>query len=367
MLNIVLIFKIAGMEVAFRDRQELIAGRLHNVFAYTALPTGCVLGLFLFGLAVQAHMEAHIVGRAIAIYCAVVSCVMTGLLVYLHLSTYSQPTQQRLIIRILLMVPIYAVDSCLALWNYQHAPLVGLVRDAYEAYVIYNFFHLLMNYLGGEQKALSAKIGSQVKHMFPLCCLPDFPLTHKTMIFWKLCLLQYLVLKPLIAVITLILSVTGHYDEASWSFGGAYVYFVFVLNFSVTLAFTCLVYFFKEFRTQLEWVSPLGKFAAVKAVVFLSFWQGVIAGLLVHWNVIQGSKEGLWTKDEVATGVQDFLICVEMLAMCYVHHLVFPETPYITDTGYQRVKLNTFLHVISVRDIGRNFNQALSDFRDDTV
>jgi hypothetical protein len=83
--------------------------------------------------------------------------------------------------------------------------------------------------------------------------------------------------------------------------------------------------------------------------------------------VIRGSKEGLWTKDEVATGVQDFLIFVEMLAMCYVHHLVFPETPYITDTGYQRVKLNTFLHVISVRDIGRNFNQALSDFRDDTV
>lgn len=355
------------MENGFRDRNDVVAGKLHNVFSYTALPTGVVFGILLFGVAVHAHMEAHVVGRAIAVYCAIVSVVMTTLLVYLHLMTYTQPSQQRLIIRILLMVPIYAVDSCLALWNYRHAALVGLVRDTYEAYVIYNFFHLLMAYLGGEQKALAAKTGTSVKHIFPLCCLPDFPLSQKTMVFWKLCLLQYLIVKPLLAIITLILTVSGHYDEATWSFGGAYVYFVFILNLSVTLAFTCLVYFFKEFRAQLEWVSPVGKFAAVKAVVFLSFWQGVLAGLLVHLGVITGSKEGLWTKDEVATGVQDFLICIEMLAMCFVHHTVFPETPYITDVGYQRVKLSTVVHAMSMRDIGRNFNQALSEFREEAI
>lgn len=334
-----------------RERQVLLAHRLHNVFQHSALPTAVVIAVLLLGLFTKALMEAHIVGRILSTYCALMSIVMTSLLIYLHMSSYTDPEQQRRIIRILLMVPIYAIDSCFALWSYRLAPAVGLIRDCYESYVIYNFFHLLMGYLGGEEQALIMRAGTKISHFFPLCLFPPFQLSEKTFRVWKLLLLQYMILKPFTAVIAAFLVSFHAYDESSWSFTNPHIYFVIVLNISVTLAFTSLLYFFVEFKDLLGPQQILGKFAAVKAVVFLSFWQGVLMGILVQVGFIHGSKEGLWTSDEVSTGVQDFLICIEMLFMCYVHHKVFPEGPYVPETGYKPPDRWVWLHVFSVSDV----------------
>ena len=44
-----------------------------------------------------------------------ISCALTSRLVYLHLKHYHMASRQRYIIRIVMMVPIYAVDSWLSL------------------------------------------------------------------------------------------------------------------------------------------------------------------------------------------------------------------------------------------------------------
>ena len=330
---------------------EILAHRLHNGFQKSALPSAIIIGVACVVLFTQDVVEAHTAGRVLATYCATMSVVMTSLLVYLHLTVYSDPLQQRRIVRILLMVPIYAVDSCIALWGHHLASLIGLARDGYESYVIYNFYHLLMGYLGGEEEALRARGGVKMKHLPPLCFLPPFQLNRATIRLWRLLLVQYMFLKPTAALVAIMLHFGGAYDETSWSFRDAHVYFVIILNISVTCAFTSLVYFFFEFKDLLMPIKPIGKFAAVKAVVFLSFWQGVLMGLLVHFGFIQPSKQGLWTKEEVATGVQDFLICIEMLFMCYVHHLVFSESPYVPSLGHQPVRSWVIRHVLSISDV----------------
>lgn len=331
---------------------ETFVHRLHRLFQLTALPTAMVLGIFFMYRLIDAKLEVNFVAKTIALYCTVVSVVMTGLLIYMHCTAYTDPVQQRRIVRILIMIPIYAVSSCLALWHHRVAPYIGLMRDCYESYVIYNFFFLLMGYLGGEEYALATRGGSKVSHMVPLCCLPPFPLTARTFGLWKLLLIQYMLLKPFFAFIAIGLGMLGVYDEASWSFRNAHVYFVIIMNVSVTAAFTTLLYFFKEFRHLLAPHSPFGKFAAVKAVVFLSFWQGVMMGVLVHMGIIHGSQEGQWTGEEVSTGVQDFLICNEMLLMCYLHHRVFPEKPYVPlELGHQPVQPWVWRHLLSISDV----------------
>lgn len=340
------------MDEALATSVETRAHKIHRVFQMTAAPSAVIIGLLLLDQWLfQAKVEAQTVGRFISLYCTMMSVIMTGLLIYLHMTAYTNPPQQRFIIRILLMVPIYAVDSCLALWDHSVAPAIGLVRDCYESYVIYNFFYLLMSYLGGEEQALASRVGVKVSHMVPLCCLPPFQLSHRTLKLWKLLLVQYMLLKPVLATIAILLTPSGAFDESSWSFSNAHVYFVIILNISVTLAFTSLVYFFMEYKDLLVAHSPIGKFAAVKAVVFLSFWQGVLMGLLVHMGVIKQSREGLWSSDQVSTGLQDFLICIEMLLMCYLHHRVFPETPYVPLMGHQTVKPWVVQHVFSVSDV----------------
>ena len=206
------------------------------------------------------------------------------------------------------------------------------------------------------------RIGTKVHHLFPLNCLPPFQLTQKTFRLWKLLLAQYMVLKPVLSLTAVFLYFHGRkFDENSWSFNNTHIYFVCVVNLSVTLAFTTLLYFFVEFRTLLAPFHPVGKFASVKAVVFLSFWQGVLCGFLVHFGFIRGSPQGLWTSEEVSTGLQDFLICVEMLFMCYVHHRVFPETPYVPPTGHSRVEMWAVCHCLSISDVVSDTVHSMTD------
>lgn len=67
----------------------------------------------------------------------------------LHLEYYSRPALQRHIIRILLMPPIYALDSWFCLRFISARTVLTPIRECYEAYTIYNFFMYLIRYLDG--------------------------------------------------------------------------------------------------------------------------------------------------------------------------------------------------------------------------
>ena len=67
--------------------------------------------------------------------------------VALHLEYFSRPHLQRHIIRILLMPPIYAIDSWFCLRFMEARTVLTPIRELYEAYTIYNFFMYLLRYL----------------------------------------------------------------------------------------------------------------------------------------------------------------------------------------------------------------------------
>jgi hypothetical protein len=58
--------------------------------------------------------------------------------------------------------------------------LVDMLRECYEAFVIYSFYQLLLAYLGGEAKLVSilAKKPTQ-PHMLPFCCLPPWRMSDR--------------------------------------------------------------------------------------------------------------------------------------------------------------------------------------------
>jgi len=65
-----------------------------------------------------------------------------------HVHYYVSPLQRHYV-RCLAIIPIYAIESWLALrWKHQ-AVILTSVRDSYEAYVVYAFFRLMIDFLGG--------------------------------------------------------------------------------------------------------------------------------------------------------------------------------------------------------------------------
>ncbi|ELK29002.1 Transmembrane protein 184A [Myotis davidii] len=86
--------------------------------------------------------------------------------IYLHLRAYTVPSEQRYVIRLLLVVPVYSFDSWLSLLllgSQQHYVYLDSLRDCYEAFVIYSFLSLCFQYLGGESAIMAEIRGKPIQ------------------------------------------------------------------------------------------------------------------------------------------------------------------------------------------------------------
>jgi hypothetical protein len=136
-----------------------------------------------------------------------------------HLRHYSEPVFQRYIVRLILMVPGYAMCSFASLLAEDAAIYITTIRDCYEAWVIYNFMSLCLAYVGGPG-VVEVKMNGYV--LLPswtacTCCLPPMPVNGHFVRSVKRGALQFVIIKPILAVLTLVLFATGNYTEGDWS------------------------------------------------------------------------------------------------------------------------------------------------------
>ncbi|XP_029615537.1 transmembrane protein 184C isoform X1 [Salmo trutta] len=278
-----------------------------------------------------------------------------------HLVHYTQPELQKPIIRILWMVPIYSVDSWIALRYPSIAIYVDTCRECYEAYVIYNFLIFLLNYLSNQYPSLvlMLEVQEQQKHLPPLCCCPPWAMGEVLLFRCKLGVLQYTVVRPVTTVIALACQLCGVYDEGNFSNRNAWTYLVLVNNISQLFAMYCLVLLYKALKDELSQIRPVGKFLCVKMVVFVSFWQAVLIAILVKVGVISDKHTWDWDNVEaVATGLQDFIICVEMFVAAIAHHYSFTYKPYILEAE-EGSCFDSFMAMWDVSDIRADISEQV--------
>ncbi|KAG2231455.1 hypothetical protein INT48_007528 [Thamnidium elegans] len=138
----------------------------------------------------------------LALLSTIVGSCISFFSVWLHWKNYRKPNQQRQVIRILWMVPIYGISTYISLVSLNVAFYVDTFRDIYEAFVIYAFFNLLLN-----------KPPSQ--NFFPgtIFSREIFVGDPYMFLFVKRGILQFVYVKPVLAIITMILKATGNYHE----------------------------------------------------------------------------------------------------------------------------------------------------------
>ncbi|KAF7275277.1 hypothetical protein GWI33_012019 [Rhynchophorus ferrugineus] len=211
--------------------------------------------------------------------------------IYHHLRWYTNPAEQRWIVRILFIVPIYATYSWISLLFFNsesYYVYFFTVRDCYEAFVIYNFLSLCYEYLGGEGNIMSEIRGKPIRSscLYGTCCLNGKTYTIGFLRFCKQATLQFCLVKPLMAFVIIFLQAFNHYHDGDWSPNGGYIYITIIYNISVSLALYGLFLFYFATRDLLTPFEPVLKFCTVKSVIFLSFWQGVGLAILEKADVI---------------------------------------------------------------------------------
>ncbi|KAJ1694427.1 hypothetical protein LUZ63_011125 [Rhynchospora breviuscula] len=267
--------------------------------------------------------------------------VLSLFLIIEHLSSYNQPEEQKFLIGLILMVPIYGVESFLSLLNSDAAFICEVMRDCYEAFAMYCFERYLIACLGGEEatiKVMEAQTQFDastpllefdyqygvVKHPFPLnCIMRSWYLGSDFYHAVKIGIVQYMILKPICAVLSILLQLVGLYGEGKFEWTSGYPYLAVILNFSQTWALYCLVQFYTVTKEKLEAIQPLAKFLTFKSIVFLTWWQGIIIAFLFSMGVLKGHLA-----QQLQARIQDYIICIEMGVAAVVHLKVFPARPY---------------------------------------
>lgn len=89
----------------------------------------------------------HQLGLIISAVFGLISVFIAFFLVFQHATRYLKPFEQKHIIRILLMIPIYSTVSFLSYLHYKHAVYYQVLRDCYEAFAIASFFTLMCHYI----------------------------------------------------------------------------------------------------------------------------------------------------------------------------------------------------------------------------
>eukprot|EP01126_Amoeba_proteus_P067152 TRINITY_DN9858_c0_g1_i3.p1 TRINITY_DN9858_c0_g1~~TRINITY_DN9858_c0_g1_i3.p1 ORF type:complete len:349 (-),score=43.55 TRINITY_DN9858_c0_g1_i3:125-1171(-) len=282
------------------------------------------------------HPHSNHTAWLIGVYAATgtiawLTVAITVVLVYGHLRYWIVPDQQTLIIRLLLMVPIYSVDSWLSVQFHDYALYFNLVRDCYESYALYCFFSLLSRYVESEdeeQRSVEDILQDEPvhKHMVPLCFLKPVKPGALFMIWIKRFILQYTLIKPACTLLACVLYPFHLYAEGSFSLKTGYLYIVVITNISVGISLYCLVLFYQVAYPFLKPYKPLLKFLSIKAVIFFSFWQSVIIAILNHYHIIP--PFGTWEASEVGGGLNNILICIEMFVLSILNYFIFPYKTY---------------------------------------
>jgi hypothetical protein len=290
------------------------------------------------------------VALIIAFSCSFVGLVIALCNIYKHTTSYTQPDKQRAIIRILGIVPVYAVGSFFSMVFHEDALYFDTIRDIYEAWVINSFLNLILAYGGGENEICvkMAMDPGSIKHPYPLCCLPPIQLGSQFMRSCKKGCLQFVVVKPIFAVMSLIMYGLDKFDEPWYQFLLQSVY-----NISYTVALYSLLLFYLATHNLLHEISPVFKFFAVKIVIFATYYQSLAVA------AVPGVPH------ELSQRWNNFILCCEMSLFALLHFMAFPAKEF-SQGAMVTSFYSAFADAVNIQDVGRdlgtNFNSRYSNY-----
>jgi hypothetical protein len=242
------------------------------------------------------------------------------------------------------------VNSWLSLRFFHYSIYFDSLRNCYEAYAIWNFVRLLQLYLGDEDAAVEVLRRREPQpHLWPLCKMKPIVLGRKFLLTARVGTFQYVLSKLLTTFLSVVLEATGVWGEGSFVWNKGYGYVTTVDMISVTVAMYWLVMYYQVTKQWLVAFKPLPQFVCVKAVVFFCFWQGIMIALMKQQELLKEQEN--MDIEVVTRGLQDLLVCIEMLIAAMAHAWAFPHSVYENPDQELPPFKDRFKDMISINDV----------------
>jgi hypothetical protein len=187
--------------------------------------------------------------------------------------------------------------------------------------------------MGGERALMIMMTGrAPVSHLWPLNYIfPKVDISDPhTFLNIKRGILQYTWCNPILAVAAVVLKATGTYKEGYIGVTSGYFWSGIIYNISISVTLYALAMFWVCMSEDLKPFRPMPKFLCIKGIIFASYWQGFFLSILVWLGAIP--REGEYSPDNMASAIQDALICFEMPLFSLAHWYAFSWHDYADET-----------------------------------
>jgi len=154
--------------------------------------------------------------------------------------------------------------------------------------------------------------------------------------------MQFVIVKPITSILSVILFEFGLYKEGNFSLRKGYIYLSIINNISISISLYCLVLFYIAFEKKLAPFRPFSKFLCIKFVLFFSFWQSCFLNIMRNMHIfsIRDSKF-----------LQDGLICFEMVFAAIAHNFAFSYKDFLDYSKKQNPIIKNLGRVLDVKDL----------------
>ncbi|KAI1816940.1 DUF300-domain-containing protein [Poronia punctata] len=288
------------------------------------------------------NLTFHQLALIVAGGSTILAYIVSFFLMWQHALNYTKPREQKHIIRILFMVPVYATSSFLSLWYHKYSVYFQVISEAYEAFAIASFFALMCHLIAPdlhEQKQFFRQL-HPIKHWilpvnwFAKCCggqrgiwrTPKSGLTWFNIVW--VCVYQYCFMRVAMTVVAVVTQHYRLYCESSNSPVFAHIWVILIEAIAVTIAMYGILQCYTQFKTPLA-EHKLGlKVLAIKLVIFLSFWQTIAISLATSERIHLVSANETLAYPDLKVGIPSLLLCVEMALFAILHLWSFPYGLY---------------------------------------
>jgi Organic solute transporter Ostalpha len=229
------------------------------------------------------------------------TCLLTAFHMTQHVSNYQEPVVQRKIVAILWMSPVYSLTSFIGLVAPTVNGYLEVLKDFYEAYVIYTFLSFLIAVLGrGDRETAVNVLAKHADHLKPptkclsSCYHPqpdtsDEAKASAVLMECQILAMQFVLVRPVTSILRFVTGTLIDYapddDDPYYYFKSPKFYISMITNLSVFFAFNGLLKFYHAVQEDLRWCKPFSKFMSIKGIVFLTFWQGLLISIIVNLHV----------------------------------------------------------------------------------
>ncbi|KIJ62456.1 hypothetical protein HYDPIDRAFT_182786 [Hydnomerulius pinastri MD-312] len=250
--------------------------------------------------------DEHRIGWAIAGGCAALTVLISLVSVFQHCRNYNKPNEQRQVLRVLYMPPVYAIIS---FFSYRY----------FRSYTYYSLAEsgelLLIEYVAdtaSDHNALKAIERKDKRPLpIPFCCWRYRPTKAYFMYTVKWSVLQYVIIRPACSIAGVICEAFNVLCESGpYSIYFANVYLEAIDFVSISVALYGLLLFYGLTKDELAGRRPLAKFLSIKLIVMFTFYQSFIISAL-EGRIIKPTE--YWTSTNIADGLNALAICIEMV------------------------------------------------------